>query len=50
MLKLMKYEFRKSRTTLLAMLAALVVLEAGFLVGHAIDSYRLVGVCGHREL
>lgn len=45
MLKLMKYEFRKSRTTLLAMLAALVVLEAGFLVGHAIDSYRLVGVC-----
>lgn len=45
MLKLMKYEFRKTRTTLLVMLAALVVLEAGFLVGYARDSYRLTGIC-----
>lgn len=33
MLKLMKYEFRKLRTALLAMLGLLVVLEAGFLFG-----------------
>ena len=44
MLKLMKYEFRKTRTTLLIMLAALVALEIGFLVGDRMKSYRLVGV------
>ena len=30
MRKLMKYEFRKMRTTLLIMLAALAALEAGY--------------------
>lgn len=45
MLKLMKYEFRKTRTTLLVMLAALAVLEAGFLIGDRIDDYRVAGVC-----
>ena len=45
MLKLMKYEFRKTRTTLLIMLAALVALEAGFLVGNSADNDRLTGVC-----
>ena len=44
MLKLMKYEFRKMRTTLLVMLAALVALEAGFLIGDRIDDYRVAGV------
>lgn len=44
MLKLMKYEFRKMRTVLLIMVGALVVLEAGFLIGDKIDSYRLVGI------
>ena len=33
MLKLMKYEFRKLRTALLAMLGLLIVLEIGFLIG-----------------
>ena len=45
MLKLMKYEFRKTRTTLLIMVAALVALEAGFLIGDRIDDYRIAGVC-----
>ena len=44
MLKLMKYEFRKTRTTLLVMLAALVALEAGFLIGDRIDNYKIAGV------
>lgn len=45
MFKLMKYEFRKTRATLLAMLTALLVLEAGFLIGDRIDDYRVAGVC-----
>ncbi len=45
MLKLMKYEFRKTRTTLLIMLGALVLLEAGFIIGDRIDDYRIAGVC-----
>lgn len=45
MLKLMKYEFRKTRTTLLAMLGALVILEAGFLIGYRMDDFRIGGVC-----
>lgn len=45
MLKLMKYEFRKTRTTLLIMVAALVALEAGFLIGDKIDDYRIAGIC-----
>ena len=34
MLKLMKYEFRKLRTALLAMLGTLIALEIVFLVGN----------------
>ena len=45
MLKLMKYEFRKMRTMLLIMLGALVLLEAGFLIGDRIDDYRVAGIC-----
>ena len=45
MLKLMKYEFRKMRTVLLIMVAALVALEAGFLIGDKIESLRLTGIC-----
>lgn len=45
MLKLMKYEFRKMRTVLLAMAGALVALEAGFLIGDKIKNARLTGVC-----
>lgn len=45
MLKLMKYEFRKTRATLLVMLAALALLEAGFLIGDRLDDYRVAGVC-----
>ena len=44
MFKLMKYELRKMRTMLLAMLGALVVLEAGYLIGDKIEDYRIVGV------
>ena len=33
MLKLLKYEFRKMRTNLLALLAGLAALEAGFIAG-----------------
>ena len=45
MLKLMKYEFRKTRTTLLVMMAALVALEAGFLIGDKMDNYKIAGIC-----
>jgi len=45
MLKLMKYELRKTRTMLLVMLAALILLEAGFLIGDKIDDYRVAGIC-----
>ena len=44
MLKLMKYEFRKMRTTLLVMGLALVALEAGYLIGDKIKNYRVTGV------
>ena len=44
MIKLMKYEFRKLRTVLLIMVGALVVLEACYLIGDRIGSYRLTGV------
>ena len=44
MLKLMKYEFRKMRTTLLVMGLALLVLEAGYLIGDKIKDYRVTGV------
>lgn len=45
MLKLMKYELRKTRTTLLIMLAALVALQAGFLIGDGTNNERLLGIC-----
>ena len=45
MLKLMKYEFRKWRTTLLALLAGLVALEVGFIVGLKLDRPTLMTVC-----
>ena len=44
MLKLMKYEFRKLRTALLALMASLAVLEVGFLVGQAMDKGAWVAV------
>ena len=44
MLKLMKYEFRKLRNTLLIMLAALAALEIGFLVGEAMEKTGLMTV------
>ena len=44
MFKLMKYEFRKMRTTILAMLGALVVLEAGFLIGDKVENYTIAGI------
>lgn len=45
MLKLMKYEFRKMRTTLMVMGAALIALEIGFIVGDKLDNYKIAGVC-----
>lgn len=45
MLKLMKYEFRKMRTTLACMMAALIVLQVGFLIGDKMDNYKIGGVC-----
>lgn len=44
MLKLMKYEFRKLRTTLLCLLGALVALEVLFVVGINADKGNLVGI------
>ena len=44
MLKLMKYEFRKLRNTLLIMLATLAALEIGFLVGEAMEKTGLMTV------
>ena len=44
MLKLMKYEFRKLRTTLLALLGVLAALEISFLVGVAQDKSSLTAV------
>ena len=45
MLKLMKYEFRKQRTVLLALLIALVALELGFVLGHHFEKADLAGIC-----
>lgn len=45
MLKLMKYEFRKTRATLLIMAAVLAALEAGFLVGLRVERDTLWIVC-----
>ena len=45
MLKLMKYEFRKMRTTLLCMLAGLAALEVGFIVGIKVDEPALMAFC-----
>ena len=44
MLKLMKYEFRKLRTTLLALLGVLAALEIGFLVGVAQEKNSLTAI------
>ncbi len=45
MLKLMKYEFRKLRNTLLAMVGCLAALEIGFLAGEKLGKDGLTGVC-----
>jgi hypothetical protein len=45
MFKLMKYEFRKLSTTLLAMLGALAALEVGFIAGVKLDKNGLTAVC-----
>lgn len=45
MLKLMKYEFRKMRTTLLAMLGALVALEIGFITGVHLEKNNVMAIC-----
>ena len=45
MFKLMKYEFRKWRTTLLALVAGLAALEIGFVAGRAMNKTGLMTVC-----
>lgn len=45
MLRLMKYEFRKMRTPILMMAAALAGLEAGFIVGNKLEDYNIVALC-----
>lgn len=45
MLKLMKYEFRKLRTALLALLIALIALELGFILGDHFEKADLSGIC-----
>jgi len=45
MLKLMKYEFRKMRTTLLIMLAVLIATQAGFAIGNLTDREGLSMAC-----
>lgn len=45
MLKLMKYELRKWRVTLLALLAGLAGLEVGFIAGLSLDKTGLMTVC-----
>lgn len=45
MLKLMKYELRKMRTTLLVLLGLLVALEAGFLIGYHTNKSALMAPC-----
>ena len=45
MLKLMKYEFRKWRVTLLALLGGLAVLEIGFIAGLKLNRPGLMTIC-----
>ena len=45
MLKLIKYEFRKWRNPLLALLAGLAALEVGFIAGLKLDKPQLMTVC-----
>ena len=45
MLKLMKYEFRKWRTALLAMVGGLAALEIGFLAGLTLNKTGMMSVC-----
>ena len=45
MLKLMKYELRKWRTTLLALLVGLVALELGFIAGQKLNKPELMTIC-----
>jgi len=45
MLKLMKYEFRKWRVTLLALVAGLAALEIGFIAGQKLDKPQWMVIC-----
>jgi len=45
MLKLMKYEFRKMRTPLFIMLIILIALQAGFIIGNAVEHDALPAIC-----
>ncbi len=45
MLKLLKYEFRKMRTNLLALLVGLAALEAGFIAGVVMERAGVMTVC-----
>ncbi|MBQ3268763.1 MAG: hypothetical protein IJH09_02480 [Clostridia bacterium] len=45
MFKLMKYEFRKWRTVLLAMLGSLAALEIGFVLGQNLNKTGLMATC-----
>ena len=45
MLKLIKYEFRKLRTTLLILLGSAAALEVGFLAGQAMKKTTMMAVC-----
>ena len=45
MLKLMKYEFRKLRATLLILLGSAAALEVGFLAGQAMRKNTMMTVC-----
>lgn len=45
MIKLMKYEFRKLRTPLVSLVAALAALEAGFFIGQAMGKDTMMGIC-----
>lgn len=45
MLKLMKYEFRKLRSTLLILLGSAAALEVGFLVSQSLEKNSMMAVC-----
>ena len=45
MLKLLKYEFRKMRTNLLALVVGLAALEIGFIFGLSTDRTGIMSVC-----